>query len=188
MQAKEFHRQPTKIAKDANGQPFEYAVYNNGQPSKYTPMHHWTALQVRPCANGQPSCTHSQNECRFRPFCSLTSYRELQLPITFECWTIFLRKWGNLYQKNSGTQRKYHEQTRTNQLSEFWQSNIAGILQENVTSLKKKLPFSKPSNSPISTWYYCSGWTHTETWAIGAKHSPIHCVQKCQQNFKWNIH
>ena len=44
MQAKEFHRQPTKIAKDANGQPLEYTVYNNGQPS-ITP----------PCTNGQPS-------------------------------------------------------------------------------------------------------------------------------------
>ena len=51
MQAKEFQRQPTKIAKDTNGQPFEYAVYSNGQPSKYAPMHQWTALY----ANGQLS-------------------------------------------------------------------------------------------------------------------------------------
>ena len=53
----------------------EYALCTDEEPSEY-------ALY----ADGQPSGTHSQNERRFR---LSPSYRGLQLPITFECWTIF---------------------------------------------------------------------------------------------------
>ena len=69
----------------------------------------------------------------------------------------FYRKRGDLYQKNSGTKRKSHEQNKVKQLLQCRSSNVAGVLQENVSSLKKKLRFSNPKNCPMSTWYYCSG-------------------------------
>lgn len=60
-------------------------------------------------------------------------------PLPLSVGRPFYKKRGNLYQKNSGTQRKSHEQAKVNQLLQYRRSNVAGILQENVSSLKKKL-------------------------------------------------
>lgn len=60
-------------------------------------------------------------------------------PLPLSVGPPFYKKRGNLYQKNSGTQRNTHEQAKVNQLLQDWHSNFAGILQENVSSLKKKL-------------------------------------------------
>ena len=54
----------------------------------------------------------------------------------------FYKKCGELYQKNSATRRKSHGQAKVNQLLECRRSNVTGTLQENISSLKQKLPFS----------------------------------------------
>ena len=114
-----------------DGQPSKYAQYANGQLSEYayTPM------------DSPPARTHKMN-ADLDLSAVLNPTENYSSPLPLSVGRSFYRKCGNLYQKNSGTQRKYHEQTRINQLSEFRQSNVAGILQENVSSLKKKLRFS----------------------------------------------
>ena len=57
-------------------------------------------------------------------------------PLPLSVGRSFYRKRGNLYLKNSGTQRKSHEQTKVNQLLQYRRSNVAGVLQENKKTVQ----------------------------------------------------
>ena len=70
-------------------------------------------------------------------------------PLPLSVGRSFYKKRGELYQKNSSTRRKSHEQTKVNQLLECrWSNVVAGTLQENVSPLKQKLRFSNPQILP----------------------------------------
>lgn len=69
-------------------------------------------------------------------------------PLPLSVGQSFYKKRGELYQKNSAARRKFHGQAKVNQFLECRQSNVTGTLQENISSLKQKLPFSNPQIFP----------------------------------------
>ena len=65
-----------------------------------------------------PAHTHNMNsDLDLPPVLNPTEH--YSSPLSLSAGPSFYSNRGNLYQKNSGTQRKYHEQTRVNQLLEF---------------------------------------------------------------------
>lgn len=116
----------------------------NSPPSTaYTPMNSPPSTPYTPMKS-PPAHTQKMNTYLDLPHPS----EDYNSPLPLSVGRPFYKKRGNLYQKNSGTQRKSHEQAKVNQLLQYRRSNVAGILQENVSSLKKELHLSNPQILP----------------------------------------
>lgn len=101
--------QSSEYALYADEEPTEYVLYADEEPSEYALSPHEQLSEYALYADGQPSGTHSENEPRFRPS---PSYRRLQLPITFECWTTFFIKNVATFIKRT----QEHKETAMNKL------------------------------------------------------------------------
>lgn len=123
-----------------------YMPMDSPPSTPYTPMDSPPSMPYTPM-DSPPAHTHKMNTNLDLP-AVLNPTEDYSSPLPLSAGRPFYRKRGNVYQKNPGTQRKSHEQTKVNQLLECRHSNVAGVLQENVSSLKKKLHFSNPQILP----------------------------------------
>lgn len=122
-----------------------YTPTKSPQSTSYTPMKSPPSTPFPPM-NSSPSTPYTPMDSPLAQTQKMNPDLDLPLPtddynspLPLSVGPPFYKKRGNLYQKNSGTQRNTHEQAKVNQLLQDWHSNFAGILQENVSSLKKKL-------------------------------------------------
>ena len=138
-------------------------------PSTPFPLMNSSPSTPFPLMNSSPSTPYTpMNSSPSTPFPSMNS------PLPLNVGRSFYRKRGNLYLKNSGTQRKSHEQTKVNQLLQYRQSNVAGILQENVSSLKKNLHLSNPQILPsqrgtIAVAEHMGHWCQPQSYPLCTK-------------------